>query len=42
MVNDEVKTVLNLASIMKQRVIGQDHGMEMIAKRIQNISSRIR
>jgi type VI secretion system protein VasG len=35
MVNDEVKTVLNLANIMKQRVIGQDHGMEMIAKRIQ-------
>ena len=35
MVNDEVKTVLDLANIMKQRVIGQDHGMEMIAKRIQ-------
>lgn len=35
MVNDEVKTVLNLANVMKQRVIGQDHGMEMIAKRIQ-------
>jgi type VI secretion system protein VasG len=35
MINDEVKTVLNLANIMKQRVIGQDHGMEMIAKRIQ-------
>ncbi len=35
MVNDEVKTVLNLANIMKKRVIGQDHCMEMIAKRIQ-------
>ncbi len=35
MVNDEVKTVLNLANIMKQRVIGQDHAMEVIAKRIQ-------
>jgi type VI secretion system protein VasG len=35
MVNDEINTVLNLADIMKQRVIGQDHGMEMIAKRIQ-------
>ena len=35
MVNDEVKTVLNLAEIMKQRVIGQDHAMEVIAKRIQ-------
>lgn len=35
MVNDEINTVLNLAGLMKQRVIGQDHGMEMIAKRIQ-------
>ena len=35
MVNDEVKTVLDLANIMKQRVIGQDHAMEVIAKRIQ-------
>jgi len=35
MVNDEINTVLNLANIMKKRVIGQDHGMEMIAKRIQ-------
>jgi type VI secretion system protein VasG len=35
MVNDEINTVLNLANIMKERVIGQDHGMEMIAKRIQ-------
>jgi len=35
MVNDEINTVLNLADIMKKRVIGQDHGMEMIAKRIQ-------
>ncbi|MFK5915806.1 MAG: type VI secretion system ATPase TssH, partial [Woeseiaceae bacterium] len=35
MVNDEINTVLNLADIMKKRVIGQDHAMEMIAKRIQ-------
>lgn len=35
MVNDEINTVLELPSILKQRVIGQDHGMEMIAKRIQ-------
>lgn len=35
MVNDEINTILNLADIMKKRVIGQDHGMEMIAKRIQ-------
>lgn len=35
MVSDEVNTVLNLPSILNQRVIGQDHGMAMIAKRIQ-------
>jgi type VI secretion system protein VasG len=35
MVNDEINTVLNLANIMKKRVIGQDHAMEVIAKRIQ-------
>ena len=35
MVNDEIATVLNLAENMKQRVIGQDHAMEAIAKRIQ-------
>ena len=35
MVNDEISTILNLPELMKQRVIGQDHAMEMIAKRIQ-------
>ncbi|MCH8997025.1 MAG: type VI secretion system ATPase TssH [Proteobacteria bacterium] len=35
MVKDEIATVLNLAETLGQRVIGQDHGMEMIAKRIQ-------
>jgi type VI secretion system protein VasG len=35
MVSDEINVVLKLADIMKQRVIGQDHAMEMIAKRIQ-------
>jgi len=35
MVSDEINVVLNLANIMKKRVIGQDHAMEMIAKRIQ-------
>ena len=29
------ETVLKLADHMKKRVIGQDHGMEMIARRIQ-------
>jgi type VI secretion system protein VasG len=35
MVRSELETVMNLASLMGQRVIGQDHAMEMIAKRIQ-------
>jgi type VI secretion system protein VasG len=35
MVKDEIATVLNLASAMGKRVIGQDHAMEMIAKRIK-------
>jgi type VI secretion system protein VasG len=35
MVRSEVETVMNLATLMGQRVIGQDHAMEMIAKRIQ-------
>ncbi|MGF1526049.1 MAG: type VI secretion system ATPase TssH [Candidatus Competibacterales bacterium] len=35
MVKDEMATVLNLSKLLAQRVIGQDHAMEMIAKRIQ-------
>jgi type VI secretion system protein VasG len=35
MVKDEVATVLNLANLLSQRVVGQDHAMAMIAKRIQ-------
>lgn len=35
MVNDEINTILTLPHILKQRIIGQDHGMEIIAKRIQ-------
>ncbi|MEM7439061.1 MAG: AAA family ATPase, partial [Pseudomonadota bacterium] len=35
MVKDEIQTVLNLADTLKKRVIGQDHAMEMIAKRVQ-------
>ncbi len=35
MVRDEVKTVLNLTSFLGKRVIGQDHALEMIAKRIE-------
>ncbi len=35
MVKDEMQTVLDLAATLSQRVIGQDHAMAMIAKRIQ-------
>jgi type VI secretion system protein VasG len=35
MVKDEVATVLNLAKSLGARVIGQDHGLEMIARRVQ-------
>ncbi|NII54096.1 type VI secretion system ATPase TssH [Luteibacter sp. SG786] len=35
MVRSETETVMNLAALMGQRVIGQDHAMEAIARRIQ-------
>ncbi len=35
MVKNEIETVLNLATTLGQRVKGQDHALEMIAKRIQ-------
>lgn len=35
MMRDELQTVLNLEDHLAKRVIGQDHAMKMIAKRIQ-------
>jgi type VI secretion system protein VasG len=35
MLRSELETVMNLASQLGQRVIGQHHAMEMIAKRVQ-------
>ncbi|MEL6198086.1 MAG: AAA family ATPase, partial [Pseudomonadota bacterium] len=35
MMKDEIRTVLNLAEHLSKRVIGQDHAMEMIAKRVK-------
>jgi type VI secretion system protein VasG len=35
MAANEIETVLNLPKLLGARVIGQDHAMEMIAKRIQ-------
>lgn len=34
MVRDEIKNILNLPELLKKRVIGQDHALEMISKRI--------
>ena len=35
MVRDEMRTVLDLAGTLGKRVVGQDHAMHMISKRIQ-------
>jgi type VI secretion system protein VasG len=35
MVKDEIQAVLELAATLRERVIGQDHALDMIAKRIQ-------
>jgi type VI secretion system protein VasG len=35
MVKDEIQTVLDLPRILKQRIIGQDHALELISQRIQ-------
>ncbi|MBD8528365.1 MULTISPECIES: type VI secretion system ATPase TssH [unclassified Massilia] len=35
MAKNEMETILNIASTLSERVIGQDHAMEMIARRIQ-------
>jgi len=34
MVKNEVESILNLPELLKKRVIGQDHALEMISKRI--------
>lgn len=41
MVKDEVETVLNLADILNRRVVGQSHGLEMIAKRIETNRAKL-
>ena len=35
MVKDEIETILHLTDHLKKRIIGQDHALDMIAKRIQ-------
>ncbi len=41
MVRDEVQTVLKLAEILNKRVVGQSHGLQMIAKRIETNRAKL-
>ncbi len=41
MVKNEVESILNLANTLAQRVIGQNHAMEMIARRIQTSRAKL-
>ena len=41
MVADEVETVLKLAEILNRRIVGQSHGLQMIAKRIETNRARL-
>jgi type VI secretion system protein VasG len=41
MVKDEIAGVLTIADSLKKRVIGQDHAMEAIAKRIQTSRAKL-
>jgi type VI secretion system protein VasG len=41
MVKNEIETVMNLADVLAQRVIGQRHAHEMVAKRIQTSRARL-
>lgn len=41
MVKNEVDAVLNLASTLNNRVIGQNHGLEMITRRIQTSRAKL-
>jgi type VI secretion system protein VasG len=41
MVADEIQTILHLAEQLGQRVVGQDHGLSMIAKRIETNRAKL-
>ncbi|SFR64982.1 type VI secretion system protein VasG [Litoreibacter janthinus] len=41
MVTDELQAILTLADRLKERVIGQDHGLQMIAKRIETSRAKL-
>ncbi|HEU4618859.1 MAG TPA: type VI secretion system ATPase TssH [Gammaproteobacteria bacterium] len=41
MVSNEIETVLNLGKTLGRRVIGQDHALEMIARRVRTSRARL-
>jgi len=41
MVKDEIEAVLSMTDRLRQRVIGQDHALEMIAKRVQTSRAQL-
>ncbi|MBT0963768.1 type VI secretion system ATPase TssH [Denitromonas iodatirespirans] len=41
MVKDEIKTVLNLKALLKERVIGQDHALDAIAQRVRTARANL-
>ncbi|ODT54147.1 MAG: ClpV1 family T6SS ATPase [Methylobacterium sp. SCN 67-24] len=41
MVKDEIETVLNLAETLNKRVVGQGHGIAMIARRIETSRAKL-
>ncbi|AOO81772.1 type VI secretion system ATPase TssH [Bosea vaviloviae] len=41
MVKDEIETILNLAETLNKRVVGQAHGLAMIAKRIETNRAKL-
>jgi type VI secretion system protein VasG len=41
MVKNEIESVLRLADTLNQRVIGQKHGLQMIAKRVQTSRAKL-
>jgi type VI secretion system protein VasG len=41
MVKDEIKQILTIADRLKERVIGQDHAMDAVAKRLQTSRARL-
>ena len=41
MVRDQVRAVLDLADTLRRRVLGQDHALEAIARRIQTARARL-